>query len=239
MSHALKNSGAPFTSAGELVHPENPKSTSGDGRAMCSCGELSDELASGAERKAWHKEHKATAEAEDLVGGEQEPTAPADSSDDVQEDSSEPTEDFPEPTVTVPFKGAAKHFWRSLGRDGTQAIATVWGVAFKADNKAQTVTLGGEDAEELASKLPAIWASANTAIREWKKTDKNVKSLDRTDPDQLDELYKSFQVFMAQYAAGVAESFSDEPAPVKRNAHAGFKAGLQYSEETEPAESLI
>lgn len=52
--HGLLNEGAPFDDAGDRVHV----STSGPGRAKCSCGELSDPLPSGGARRRWHAAHK-------------------------------------------------------------------------------------------------------------------------------------------------------------------------------------
>lgn len=55
--HTLRNEGAPFDSY--KVPLRRSGGVSGRGRALCSCGALSDELVSGAERKQWHRDHKA------------------------------------------------------------------------------------------------------------------------------------------------------------------------------------
>jgi hypothetical protein len=54
--HDLLLGGTAFDNAG---YPFRWEKTAGEGRAKCSCGVLSEWLHSGAERKRWHKEHKA------------------------------------------------------------------------------------------------------------------------------------------------------------------------------------
>ena len=67
--HALDSEGAPFSSPGcrngscvgiPRVMKLNQYwgSVGGDGHGKCSCGAESDHLASGAARRAWHREHK-------------------------------------------------------------------------------------------------------------------------------------------------------------------------------------
>lgn len=58
VKHNLKHNGAPYNESGELINPD-PKVTSGRGRALCTCGWLSVEVDNGAQRRAWHKDHKA------------------------------------------------------------------------------------------------------------------------------------------------------------------------------------
>lgn len=58
--HTLEREGAAHDDQGRLAYSSYVV-TSGTGRGMCSCGELSDVLHSGAARKRWHAEHKAAA----------------------------------------------------------------------------------------------------------------------------------------------------------------------------------
>lgn len=60
MSHNLKHNGAAYNDQAALINPD-PKVTSGAGRALCTCGILSEELPTGGARRAWHKAHKAQA----------------------------------------------------------------------------------------------------------------------------------------------------------------------------------
>ena len=58
--HWLMNEGAPHDDDGVRMKATLGRwSTSGEGRAKCSCGELSEVLPSGSRRQQWHREHKA------------------------------------------------------------------------------------------------------------------------------------------------------------------------------------
>lgn len=57
--HALLNEGAAFDDDGERkTFDRFVLGTAGEGRAKCSCGEMSDVLSSSTKRKAWHRQHK-------------------------------------------------------------------------------------------------------------------------------------------------------------------------------------
>lgn len=58
-THNLKHNGAAYNDAAELIY--GPTVTAGAGRALCTCGILSEELPSGGARRAWHKTHKLAA----------------------------------------------------------------------------------------------------------------------------------------------------------------------------------
>jgi hypothetical protein len=58
--HTLVGEGAPHMWNGrryEVIHARG-FGTAGEGKALCSCGETSRVLKTGAARKAWHREHK-------------------------------------------------------------------------------------------------------------------------------------------------------------------------------------
>ncbi len=55
MKHGLWFEGAPHDDKGHRIGWQG---TSGVGRAVCRCGEMSPILPSGNARKAWHREHK-------------------------------------------------------------------------------------------------------------------------------------------------------------------------------------
>lgn len=59
-THALSYNGAPYNEDATLIN-EATNITAGTGHALCSCGELSPELASGGARRSWFKEHKSAA----------------------------------------------------------------------------------------------------------------------------------------------------------------------------------
>lgn len=86
--HNLRLNGAAHNDLGELIDPENPKSTAGEGRGKCSCGRLSDVLPNGASRRRWHKWHKET---EAAAATEEQP---------VQEETAMPETPAVEESVT-------------------------------------------------------------------------------------------------------------------------------------------
>jgi len=58
-THSLKHNGAAYNDAAALINPDT-KVTAGEGRALCTCGLLSEQLSSGSARRAWHKQHRIT-----------------------------------------------------------------------------------------------------------------------------------------------------------------------------------
>jgi hypothetical protein len=75
-NHNLKHNGAAYNDAAELIY--GPTVTAGAGRALCTCGILSEELPSGGARRAWHKAHKAAAAQQAEVLQDVEPGTPED-----------------------------------------------------------------------------------------------------------------------------------------------------------------
>lgn len=65
--HALAYEGAPHDEQGQRIvtYTRHP-GVGGPGRAKCACGELSDVLVSAYQRKAWYREHKAEAQAQEV-----------------------------------------------------------------------------------------------------------------------------------------------------------------------------
>lgn len=78
VKHALKHNGAPYTDDAILANPLDTSITSGLGRALCTCGILSEPLATGSARRAWHKAHKAQAAAQSEAMQEVEQGTPED-----------------------------------------------------------------------------------------------------------------------------------------------------------------
>lgn len=64
--HGLLNEGAPFMIAedGQTIR-RYPYGTSGYGRGVCRCGEMSDLLHSAGQRRRWHAAHKASVASDD------------------------------------------------------------------------------------------------------------------------------------------------------------------------------
>jgi len=55
--HTLRCEGAAFDEKGRRI---SWRTTGGEGRAKCSCGELSHVMFSANRRKQWHRDHKAS-----------------------------------------------------------------------------------------------------------------------------------------------------------------------------------
>lgn len=56
--HTLRSEGAAYRLVDDRPKRVRPSGTSGSGRALCSCGATSDELATGRARREWHGSHK-------------------------------------------------------------------------------------------------------------------------------------------------------------------------------------
>lgn len=56
--HTLKFEGAPFDDRGNRIVLGRWAGVGGVGRAMCSCGELSQDFSSSSQRQGWHRRHK-------------------------------------------------------------------------------------------------------------------------------------------------------------------------------------
>lgn len=56
--HTLRFEGRAYTDEGKVIDPWSSDAP-WRGRGMCSCGTMSDVLNTRAERKRWHREHKA------------------------------------------------------------------------------------------------------------------------------------------------------------------------------------
>lgn len=56
--HFLRHEGAAFDEHGRRVFDYAYGYAGGEGRGLCSCGDLSEVLNSIGQRKAWHREHK-------------------------------------------------------------------------------------------------------------------------------------------------------------------------------------
>lgn len=222
--HALRFNGAPYTSDGVPVN-EDTSTTSGVGRALCACGALSPELPSGAQRRAWFKEHKANPEtwtrtdvsvsyaadvdepeiSTPVAEGEVAPEEPAEDAEAIQEDALVER--------AIPFTDAvAFHFWAYLGREATTAFL---GLAFpdvtaKFDNKEHVVILQGEDAGELETAAEAIvtlWSLAIAEFKEWSKGDTEWLERPRGGLEGRKASYRLRGEFYVRYAVKFGEEF--------------------------------
>lgn len=156
MPHSLKYAGAPYDDQAQLIS----KNTSGTGRALCSCGIISEPLPSGSARRAWFKDHKAKYDV---------PPAPV----------SAPV------TRSVDFPDAvlAKHFWLSLGHAAANFLRLSYpGLVIGHNDDTRVITFtGAEDqVNRAADRLVKMYAEVAPAFYVWKKTDPDYTALKHT-----------------------------------------------------------
>jgi hypothetical protein len=199
-THNLKHNGAAYNDAAALINPD-PKVTSGAGRALCTCGILSEELPTGGARRTWHKEHKAQAATQAEAMQEVEHATPE---DEVAQALAELVEPAPaaapkkakaprkaketpgvdtaadEPnahgeTLAFSTSGVVPGFWRSLGRDAATIVVDQLHptVVVTPNNNAQALHFQGpaEDVAAAVATVKQLWAEALLAVKQWKQED--------------------------------------------------------------------
>lgn len=192
--HALRFNGAPHTEAGALIYTD-PKITKGAGRALCACGELSEDLANGSARRAWFKQHAAAAAAPAPVAAEapaapakpkrapKAKKAPAAPQKPAQPSTAAELDQLLEDAaaayyVSVPFlKEVADYYWRFMGREGGHTMVSMHfpGVTYTARSSARTVTLSGPDEAQVkraGAALRKMWEDGYAALKPFMETDK-------------------------------------------------------------------
>lgn len=216
-THALRFNGAPFTSTGDQVNPD-ASITSGRGRARCACGWLSEELPSGAARRAAFKEHKAAETAAP------EPAAVYADAAEEPVQAKVPEEVAPEPATedvdatpkdaerALPFTDAvAFHFWGYLGRDATTAFlaGAFPQVTARFDNKEHVVILQGpaDDLEPAADAIMTMWSLAIAEFKEWSKGDTDWLERPRGGLEGRQASYRLRGEFYVRYATKFATEF--------------------------------
>jgi hypothetical protein len=157
-THVLRYDGAPHTAT------SSKDSTTGPGSGVCSCGAISIELPSRAERKAWFKEHlndvAAARDDEDLLGFDPEPEL---------QPQPEPGEEL---VIDYPY---AKHYFDELVRDGGVAYLGKLGYAAHADRKRNALVVNAPGS--VAETVQDAWDAIYEAFRDWKKTDETYREV--------------------------------------------------------------
>lgn len=219
-THALRFNGAPFTSTGDQVNPD-ASITSGRGRARCACGWLSDELPSGAARRAAFKEHKVQAAIQELpdeglvAAAEVDHGVHADVPDEevAPEPAAEDADATPKDAErALPFTDAvAFHFWAYLGREATTAFLKVAfpSVTARFDNKEHVVILQGpgDKLEPAADAIMTMWSLAIAEFKEWSKGDTTWLERPRGGLEGRQASYRLRGEFYVRYAAQFGEEF--------------------------------
>lgn len=206
--HSLRANGAPFNEDGTWVNPNNQKTTSGSGRALCSCGETSMVLSSGNARRDWHKGHK-------LVEAMAPETAASDFEEPTPAPAAEPTPDpaddllgteEPQYRDTIQFTDlVASMFFRHFGREGTKLfVATHFpAVSVTTRSNGNTITLKGdkEDVDAAIAALQEMWAAAAEAVKEYVKTDAEFAARPRKGLEGRKASFEMKSRFLVNFAA--------------------------------------
>ena len=235
--HNLHAAGAPHDENGGL---HNQDGVGGDGRALCSCGWLSPSLSSGRQRKAAHKDHvrwvEAAAEAastvvEDIDRHNAATEAPVAEAAEAAEDVE--ALDFPEYCRDVPWPSSVgRIFWRPMARVGAGILATAYDLGHYSNESADTLRLFGpladKDAiDDLATRLPALFVSANRALRAWRRSSNTYRSIDIYSSAGRKAGWTAEQAFLREWFRAVAGFTSEGTLPE------GYEAGLAYASSLE------
>lgn len=202
--HSLRNNGAPFADDGTHAN-DDPKATGGVGRGGCTCGAFSDEaLPTVAARRAWHKDHKASAEP--ATGAAEVPST--------------------ELTVEVPYTKSLA-FRRSLVREGARGLAEDLGIFVRVGAEAKSIVLAADKAhaDRVVEAFAALWDASMEAFKPWKKTNPEYRAARAS---SMQEGYVLEQVFLRDFVEGVRLAHGGTP---KKRASLGVKAGQEaYAE---------
>lgn len=208
-THSLRANGAPCSTDGTLVSPENPKTTSGEGRAACSCGWTGPIRVTGAARRADHKEHKAAeATAPETASADFEEPAPVPAPEPASEDLLGTEEDEEESLywVTIPFTDlVASMFFRHFGREGTKLFLAYHfpTVSVTTRSSDTSIKLKGnkEDVDAAVAALQEMWAAAAEAVNEYVKTDAEFAARPRKGLEGRKASFEMKSRFLVNFAA--------------------------------------
>lgn len=229
-THRLRNNGAPFGPDGTLAN-DDPKATGGAGRAGCTCGEYSEDLQSGGERRSWHKEHKAQAE------GTAKPSTGKSGSGTPAKPKAEPkykTVEASENDLTVTYEGV-RDFFNPLVRNGAARLAESLGilVALNANTRSIVVSVPADKQEIVNDGFQTVWDSARDAFKAWKKSDEDYKSRRAAN---LQDGYKAMLEYNQDFVSGVTLA-SQGKTP--RGGSVGVKDGHKAASESPEIQALF
>jgi hypothetical protein len=241
-NHTIRNNGAPYAQDGTLAN-DDPKLTSGVGRAGCSCGVWSDEeLKNKAQRVAWFKDHKAQAESgdEDLIGDvpaqptKGKGTKSAKTTKSAQAKPSSGDGDAPKRSNAkgnaveatgdpVEIKSTVlPNLFKFLVAEGSVELATQLGLAAKPYGRSLTLTVWAPKAahKAVSDGYTFIWDEAAKAFTEYRKTD-DFKNSPLSG-------YNTAGKFLKDFTSGVALATQGKS---NRGLSAGAKAGHETGQD--------
>lgn len=130
-----------------------------------------------------------------------------------------------EPVAVVWPERVAKLFFRALGRDGADILATAYGLTRQANQTRLTLTISGdpEKAAWLADSLPTLFEDANESLKQWRKTSPNYKRHSLATTEGRRDAYAAEQDYLRGFCWAVAGTFTQDML-----ASDGVQAGLAY-----------
>ena len=146
------------------------------------------------------------------------------------EEEYETTPEQPEVAVSEPVavvwpERVAKLFFRALGRDGADILATAYGLTRQANQTKLTLTISGdpEKAAWLAEQLPTLFVDANESLKQWRKTSPNYKQHSLATTEGRRDAFAAEQDYLRDFCRAVAGTFTPDQL-----ASDGVQAGLAY-----------
>lgn len=242
MKHTIKGDGAPFNHLGEPIN--EGKSTKGYGRAVCSCGEMSDYLDTRAARKQWHLSHRVTAEQNETHEENTVTDQPAEEPEfhDIPQNGHE-VEEVDTITATVDGYPEKKllpaYFFGSIIRLGLKPVlAEHSDLEVSFDEKALTVQLAGrpENVEETQTLIDGLYAALPEELATFKKEFKPKA----TEPkERHKESWIARRDFCVDFTKGFAEEFFEIAADRDSAAYRAGVAAVGATFEEDEGDTLI
>jgi len=245
MNHQLIANGAAFDDDGDRLFS---KTTSGMGRAKCSCGWVSDPVEFGRTRKKLHADHKADVEeaveepaeepAEETAEEAAEDPLPDEELDELVEEINQIVEGQTHEALETAEKGSeqafpvewpksvARLFWRALAKDGSDIFARAVGARRESnESKGELLIIGPAIvAMDLAERLSTVFVSAEVSLKQWRKTSPEYKRHDLKTSDGRRTAFAEEQDFLRAFCSAVAGSTLGDYHQT------GFEAGLAFLE---------
>lgn len=215
-THTIKADGAPFDENGQPLN--EGKSTAGEGRALCSCGEVSLSYPTRKNRKDWHVEHKIEALAAldaafDASQAEWDDAAPVEEDEDLL--------GVAEAGTPTRVDYASGRFWDTLGTGSVAIVEAMGGTttAVKEDRRTTYLLVNGPEAvqEEASTLLPQLWRDAHEALNQTRRTEA-YRDMD------ADAAWSFGREFMTDFLDAVVRYHSGQGK--RRNASVGYLSGL-------------
>lgn len=163
-----------------------------------------------------------------LVVALQEPEAPAEPEEAPAEDGDEQPEVAASGTYAVEWpESVARLFFRALAKDGTGYIVEARGLTRFTNNSQMLLTITGDDDKAMVTSatLPLLFADANEALKQWRKTNDNYRRFLPLTKATAGPAFKAEQDYLREFCRAVTGVKASGTNPD------GYAAGLAYAKE--------